>query len=739
MALGSRVRLHLAGAALGLSAAVFLAQAVATGAAANLVAAYSYDEGAGTAAGDGSVSNNSGTVSAAAWSTACKLGKCLSFNGTSSFVESSDISPLTPGVNATFEAWVLLPSAPTELASILNKWNQTVDDEYLVGINPGRTLFFAWHTTGGNTWPSASFNQAVSTGTIPLNAWTHIAVVRSGAVLTFYINGVVNTSLAVMDANPFRNGANTLRVGAQGRGANRFFKGSIDDVRIYNRALTVAEIAADMNPATGPDVTPPVLSAISASGLTAAAATITWTTNEASDTQVSYGPTAAYGNTSPLVVTLATQHVTMLTGLTPNTIYHYQVRSRDGAGNLSSSGDFTFTTKLAANGLVAAYSYDEGTGTAAIDASVSNNTASVSGATWSAACRIGKCLSFNGAGSFVESPDINALTPGVNATFEAWVFLANAPTEIASLFNKWNQTIDDEYLVGISPGRTLYFAWHTTGGNTWPSTAFNQAASTGTIPLNAWTHVAVVRSGAQLTFYINGIANTVLAVMDANPFRNGPATLRVGAQGRGVSRFFNGTIDEVRMYSRALTPSEIAADMGPGTGPDVTPPVISLTAPAQNATVSRLVTVSANATDNIGVAGVQFKLDGVNLGLEDALAPFTVLWDTTTSSPGPHTLTAVAFDAAGNQASSTPVAVTVSNNSQLTLAWDANVEPTLAGYKLYVGEASGVYGSTIDVGNVTSVTVTTLQAGHLYFFAVSAYDQAGVESGFSNEVSTSAP
>jgi hypothetical protein len=151
------------------------------------------------------------------------------------------------------------------------------------------------------------------------------------------------------------------------------------------------------------------------------------------------------------------------------------------------------------------------------------------------------------------------------------------------------------------------------------------------------------------------------------------------------------------------------------------------------------VTVSANATDNVGVAGVQFKLDGVNLGLEDALAPFTFLWDTTTSSPGLHTLTAVAFDAAGNQASSTPVAVTVANNSQVTLAWDANVEPTLAGYKLYVGDASGVYAATIDVGNVTSATVTTLQAGHLYFFAVSAYDQDGVESGFSNEISTTAP
>lgn len=739
MAVGSRVRLHLAGAVLGFSAALLCGPPVAFAAAANLVAAYSYDEGTGTTVVDGSLSNNPGTVSNATWSTACKAGKCLSFNGTSSFVESPDINALTPGINATFEAWVFLPTVPTDVASVFNKWNQTADDEFLVGITPSRTLMFAWHTTGGNTWPSASFNQAFSTGKIRLNTWTHIAVVRSGAFVTFYINGIVNTSLAVMDAKPFRNGANTLRVGGQGRGAERFFNGSIDDVRMYNRALTTAEIAADMNPATGPDLTPPVLSAISASGLTQVAATITWTTNEASDTQVGYGLTPAYGNTSPLVATLSTQHVTVLTGLLPNTVYHYQVRSRDGAGNLASSGDFTFTTILASNGLVAAYSYDEGAGAAAADASASNNTGAVSGAAWSTACRIGKCLSFNGAGSFVESPDINALTPGADATFEAWVFLASAPTEIVSIFNKWNQTIDDEYVVGISPGRMLYFAWHTTGGNTWPSAAFNQANSTGTIPLNTWTHIAVVRSGARLTFHINGVANTSLVVMDANPFRNGAATLRVGAQGRGMNRFFNGTIDEVRMYNRALTPSEIAADMGPGPVPDVTPPVISLTAPVPNTTVSRLVTVSANATDNVSVAGVQFKLDGVNLGLEDALAPFSVLWDTTTASPGFHTLSAVAFDAAGNQSSSTPVAVTVSNNSQVTLAWDANVEPALAGYRLYLGDVSGVYGTTIDVGNVTSVTVTTLQAGHLYFFAVSAYDQNGVESGFSNEVTATAP
>jgi len=641
MGLRSRVRLHLIGA-VGLSLTV-VAPVVVMTAPANLVAAYSYDEGAGMTVADASVSSNSGMLSGATWSTACKIGKCLSFNGTSSFVESPDINALSPGVNATFEAWVLLPSAPTELASIVNKWNQSIDDEYLVGITPGRTVFFAWHTTGGNTWPSASFNQAVSTGTIPLNAWTHIAVVRSGAALTFYINGVANTLLTVIDANPFRNGVNTLRVGGQGRGANRFFKGSIDDLRIYNRALTATEVAADM--------TPP----------------------------------------------------------------------------------------LPANAPVAAYSYDEGAGTTVVDGSVFNNSGAMSGAAWSTACKLGKCLSFNGASSFVESPDINPLTPGVNATFEAWVLLPSAPIELTSIVNKWNQTVDDEYIFGITPGRTLLFAWHTTGGNSWPSTSFNQAVSTGTLPLNAWTHIAVVRSGTVLTFYINGVANTSLTVMDGSPFRNGVNTLRVGAQGRGAKRFFAGSIDELRIYNRALTAAEIIADMGPGTGSDVTPPVISLTAPTPNAMVSRLVTVSANATDNVGVTGVQFKLDGVNLGLEDAASPFTVLWDSTTASAGQHTLTAVAFDVAGNQATSVAVVVTVSNNSQLTLAWDANVEPTLAGYRLYMGNSSGVYSTSINVGNVTSVTVTTLQAGRLYFFAVTAYDQAGIESGFSNEISTSAP
>ena len=95
---------------------------------------------------------------------------------------------------------------------------------------------------------------------------------------------------------------------------------------------------------------------------------------------------------------------------------------------------------------------------------------------------------------------------------------------------------------------------------------------------------------------------------------------------------------------------------------DSTPLTVSLSAPANNATVSgSSVTVSANATDNVGVAGVQFKLDGANLGAEDTGAPYSVVWNTTTIPNGTHTLTAVARDSAGKQTTANSVSVVVSN------------------------------------------------------------------------------
>ena len=93
---------------------------------------------------------------------------------------------------------------------------------------------------------------------------------------------------------------------------------------------------------------------------------------------------------------------------------------------------------------------------------------------------------------------------------------------------------------------------------------------------------------------------------------------------------------------------------------DKTPPTVTITAPANGATVSRTINVTANASDNVGVVGVRFKLDGANLGAEDTSAPYAVSWNTTATADGSHTLTATARDAAGNTTSAS-VTVKVSN------------------------------------------------------------------------------
>jgi len=101
---------------------------------------------------------------------------------------------------------------------------------------------------------------------------------------------------------------------------------------------------------TPSDTTPPTISSVAAGSITSSGATITWTTNEASDTQVEYGTTTAYGNSTTLNTTMVTSHSAALSGLSPSTLFNYRVKSRDAAGNLATSGNFTFTTAASSGG-----------------------------------------------------------------------------------------------------------------------------------------------------------------------------------------------------------------------------------------------------------------------------------------------------------------------------------------------------------------------------------------------------
>jgi hypothetical protein len=172
---------------------------------------------------------------------------------------------------------------------------------------------------------------------------------------------------------------------------------------------------------------------------------------------------------------------------------------------------------------------------------------------------------------------------------------------------------------------------------------------------------------------------------------------------------------------------------------DVTAPTVSLTAPASGATVSGAVTVSANASDNVAVARVDFY-DGAKLIATDTSSPYSVSWDTTAVAAGSHTLTARASDTAGNAATSAARTVTVKDVTAPTVAITSPAD----GAQLAVGtsvtiaatasDATGVSKVEFYVNNVLTCTDTTAPyscawrvpsgTGKSYSLLAKAYDAA---------------
>jgi glucose/arabinose dehydrogenase len=160
-------------------------------------------------------------------------------------------------------------------------------------------------------------------------------------------------------------------------------------------------------------------------------------------------------------------------------------------------------------------------------------------------------------------------------------------------------------------------------------------------------------------------------------FGAGASTGTVTAAGTGFtsrrSNFGNRTEDRVvgtaGPYSATATQNgagwvmHMVAFKSDSAPTDTTPPTVAVTSPVDNATVSDIVTVSADAADNDRVAGVQFFVDGTANGLEDTAAPYALTWDSRTAGNGAHTLAARARDASGNTTTSAIVNVNVSNTN----------------------------------------------------------------------------
>jgi hypothetical protein len=119
-------------------------------------------------------------------------------------------------------------------------------------------------------------------------------------------------------------------------------------------------------------------------------------------------------------------------------------------------------------------------------------------------------------------------------------------------------------------------------------------------------------------------------------------------------------VDDVNRFKELVETNNQLTMSVKGGVTDTQPPTVSITAPGKGATVTgSAVTISANAADNVGIAGVQFLISGTYAPPEDTTAPYAMVWNSTTAAAGNHTITAVVRDAAGNTTRSAAVNVTV--------------------------------------------------------------------------------
>jgi chitodextrinase len=312
------------------------AETAATTATTELVAAYSFNAGTGTSLADSSGSGNAGTISGASWTTSGKYGGALTFDGVNDWVTVTGSPSLRPTSKMTVEAWI----RPTALGGI---WRTVLVKERAGNLD------YALYAHDGGPGPSGHANvnnldRYAPASPIAVNAWTHLATTYDGASLKLYVNGALKTTMAL--SGPIASSTNPLRIGGNAVWGE-WFKGQIDDVRVYNRALSVAEITSDLKtPVAAPVATTPgdaqapsAPTGLAVSSITQTSTTLSWTGSSDNVGVTGYG---RYRNGTLLSSATGTTYT--FTGLTCGTNNTLGVDGYDAAGNRSTRSSMTATT-----------------------------------------------------------------------------------------------------------------------------------------------------------------------------------------------------------------------------------------------------------------------------------------------------------------------------------------------------------------------------------------------------------
>ena len=349
---------------------------------------------------------------------------------------------------------------------------------------------------------------------VRLNRWTHIAYTVNSGTMTVYINGELSNSTTEVSAPQIQTGP--VAIGKRSQAANRFFDGTIDELGIWNRAFSSEEIRSLYKLQIGEH------------GSTTEASYISTPQDSKKINNVwqSFNPVplAPYGK--ELAVNLGENINYDEGGIDSNGLVSYWNFNR----SLGTVGDGTIYADLKGNNAA----------TTSDGASTSLN--SING-------KLYQALELDGSDDFVRVNDDNSLQINNTISISAWVKPTANITSTQSILGKGNSY--DYWLrlgltsVGMHPSFLLN-----------NDASGSEVISDTPIPLNTWTFLVGTYDGVETRLYVNGV------LVDSKPFtapiNTSTDELSIGATQEGSNFFFQGAIDEVSLWSRALSATEVS-------------------------------------------------------------------------------------------------------------------------------------------------------------------------------------
>ena len=502
----------------------------------SLVGHWEADEGSGTVLLDSSVAGNDAAISGDTTWVPGVIGDAVSFDGSGDYALAPDDPSLDITDAITIATWVRPEVAATQY--LVKKAVNGATDGYELGLSStaaGQQFFIRFNqTTSGNDF------RINSVDTYALGQWSHVAATYDGAITRLYVDGDEVGSAA----GPLSIASNdlSLGIGADSAGDSGL-SGSMDDVRLYDRALSPSEIADLAAVNTAPlaaDGSIFVLTDTPTDGIVAAI------DGEADPLEFSIVDNGSLG--SAVVNDSATGAFTYTptTGATGEDSFTFKANDGEFDSNVAT---ITVTIGTDDPSLVGHWEADEGSGTVLVDSSGAGNDAAVSGDTTWVPGVIGDAVSFDGTGDYTLAPDDPSLDITDAITIATWVRPEAAAT----------QYLVKKASLSASPGGyELALADDASAAGQKFFVRFNRNATGDTYrlnsvadyPLDTWSHVAATYDGSFIRIYVNG-AEAAPALPASIAIESNDLALRISGDTGSTSYDLNGSMDDIRLYDRA--------------------------------------------------------------------------------------------------------------------------------------------------------------------------------------------